>query len=75
MCKPLAPKIFPHQVLGPIIIGTEHDILTKFLKMKSTTFVSSNIEDAFQFVVDCNKGLYKMDIIKQHSVEFVTLQL
>lgn len=55
----LATKIFSYLMLGSVMIGTEHDILTKFLKMTPLTFVGFEMVDAFEFLVDIIKGFIK----------------
>lgn len=50
--KALRVEIFPLLVLGNLMTGTEHDMLTKFLKMKPSTFIDFEIENVFEFIVD-----------------------
>lgn len=60
----LGTEIFPCLVLGPIMTRTDHDMLTKFLEIKPHTFVGSEIEDKFEFIVDCYKILYKICVVE-----------
>lgn len=38
MDEALGIGVFPHLVLGSVMIGTKHELLTKFLKIKPPTF-------------------------------------
>lgn len=53
-------EVFPHLILGLVMIGTQRDMFAKFLDMKPLTFVSSDIEDAFEFFVYFYKRLHKI---------------
>lgn len=66
---------FPCLVLGPIMTGTKHGMLTKILKMKPPALVVFETKDAFKFIIDCHERLYKMGIVVQYGVDFVTIQL
>lgn len=52
MGETLRAEMFLCLMLGPIMIMNEHDMLTKFLRMKPHTFIGFEIEDAFEFIVD-----------------------
>lgn len=67
-------EVFPSLILGHVIIETVHDMLTKFSKTKPSTFVGFEIEDAFEFIIDCYERL-SMGIVEQHNIEFITFQL
>lgn len=45
-------KMFLSMILGPVMIRTEHDMLTKFLKMKHLIFVGFKTVDALVCIVD-----------------------
>lgn len=60
---------FPCQVLSLMITGTEHDMLTKFLKMKPQTFQGTEYENPFEFVMDCYERLHKMGIVRRLYAE------
>ena len=54
--------------------GDQHELFIKFLKLKPPVFMGAESEDAYDFLVDCNELLQKMDIVERFSVEFVTYQ-
>lgn len=55
--------------------GIEHELLTKFRKMKPHLFHGSKIGDAFEFTIDNYERIHKLGIVQQHGIEFVTFQL
>ena len=63
---------FPRLTTGPIMTSYQHELFTKFLKLKPPIFKGAESEDAYDFLVDCHELLHKMDIVERFGVEFVT---
>lgn len=62
-------------ILGSVMTGTDHDMLTKLLKMNPPTLQSNESENAFDFITNYYERLHKMSIVKQHGVKFVIFLL
>ena len=65
---------FPRLTSGPIMTSDQHELFSKFLKLKPPLFKGAESEDAYDFLVDCHELLHKMGIVEQFGVEFVTYQ-
>lgn len=52
-------------MLGPVMIGNEHELLCKFLNLKPQTSFGLDMEDAFEFIIDCER-LHKIRIVEQY---------
>ena len=56
---------FPRLTTGTIITSDQHELFTKFLKLKPPVFKGAESEDAYDFLVDCHELLHKMDIVER----------
>ncbi|XP_069151175.1 uncharacterized protein [Solanum lycopersicum] len=65
---------FPRLTTGPIMTNDQHELFSKFLKLKPPIFKGVESEDAYDFLVDCHELLHKMGIVERFGVEFVTNQ-
>ena len=65
---------FPRLTTGPIMKNDQHELFTKFLKLKPPVFKGAESEDAGDFLVDCHELLHKMGIVERFGIEFVTYQ-
>ena len=65
---------FFHPLLGSLMTGNEHDMLTMFFKLKPPIILGTKIEDVLKFIVDCCERLHKFGIIHRHEVESVSFQ-
>ena len=55
---------FPHLTTGPIMTNDQHELFSKFLKLKPPVFKGAEFEDAYDFLVDCHELLHKMGIVE-----------
>ena len=46
--------MFPQLTTGPIMTSDQHELFSKFLKLKPPVFKGVESEDAYDFVVDCH---------------------
>ena len=65
---------FPRLTTGTIMTNDQHELFSKFLKLKPPVFKGAESEDAYDFLVDCHEILHKMGIVERFGVEFVTYQ-
>ena len=47
--------MFPRLTTGPIMTSDQHELFTKFLKLKPPVFKGAESEDAYDFLVDCHE--------------------
>lgn len=59
MGKAIRNKIFHRLVLGPVMTGTDRDMLTKLLKIKPPTFVSSETVMCLSSLLIVTRGCTK----------------
>ena len=65
---------FSRLTIGHIMTSDQHELFTKFLKLKPPVFKGAESEDAYDFLVDCHELIHKMGIVERFGVEFVTYQ-
>ncbi|TMW80584.1 hypothetical protein EJD97_018067, partial [Solanum chilense] len=63
---------FPRLTTRPIMTSNQHELFTKFLKLKPPVFKGAESVDAYDFLVDCHELLHKMGIVERFGIEFVT---
>ena len=74
MDVPLEIGTFPRLTTGPIMTSDQHEVFSKFLKLKPPIFKGAESEDAYDSLVEFHKLLHKMGIVERFGVEFVTYQ-
>lgn len=57
-------NVFPYAIMDLVMIGSEYEFLTKFLKMKHPSLHSVENIDAFEFIIDYYEGLHKLEIVQ-----------
>ena len=65
---------FPRLTTGPIMTSNQHELFSKFLKLKPPIFNGAESEDAYDFLVDFHELLHKMGIVERFGIDFVTYQ-
>ena len=76
----LAPRIdalldigtFLRLTTGPIMTNDQHELFSKFFKLKPPVFKGPESEDVYYFLVVCHELLHKMGIVERFGVEFVS---
>ena len=63
MDVPLDIGTFPRLTTGPIMTSDQHELFSKFLKLKPPVFKGAESEDAYDFLVDCHELLHKIGIL------------
>ena len=63
---------FPRLTTGPIMTSDQHELFSKFLKLKPPVFKGAESKDAYDFLVDCHELLHKMSTVERFGVEFLT---
>ena len=63
---------FPRLTTGPIMTNDQHELFSKFLKLKPPVFKCAESEDAYDFLVECHELLHEMVIVELFGIEFVT---
>lgn len=71
----LGTNVILRPILVPIMTGNEHELLTKFLKMKLPFFQGSQLEYIFEFIIDFYERLHKLGIVQKHRIKLVTFLL
>ena len=55
---------FPRLTTGPIMTSDQHELFSKFLKLKPQVFKGAEFEDGYDFLVDCDELLHNMGIVE-----------
>ena len=55
---------FPRLTTGPIMTSDQHELFTKFMKLKPPVFKGAESKNAYDFLVDCHELLHKMGIVE-----------
>ena len=55
---------FPRLTTGSIMTSNQHELFTKFIKLKPPVFKGAESEDAYDFLVHWHEMLHKMDIVE-----------
>ena len=56
------------------MISDQHELFSKFLKLKPLVLKCAEYEDAHEFLVDFHELLQKMGIVERFGVVFVAYQ-
>ena len=56
--------MFPRLTTGPTMTSHQHELFSKFLKLKPPVFKGAESVDAYDFLVDCHELLHKMGIVE-----------
>ena len=64
MDVPLDIGMFPRLTTGPIMTNDQHELFSKFLKLKPPVFKGAESKDAYDFLVECHELLHKMGIVE-----------
>ena len=62
---------FPRLTTGPIMTSDQHELFSKFLKLKPPVFKGAESEDAYDFLVDCHELLHNMVIYRGFTVQLI----
>ena len=54
---------FPRLTTGPIMTNDQHELFSKFLKLKSPVFKGAESEDAYDFLVDLSVSRERQNVV------------